>query len=119
MIRINEHYTKLQSTYLFTNIARKVSAFQDAHPDKEIIKLGIGDVTRALPNAVTAGFRLGVLELAEDATFKGYGPEQGYDFLRTAIAEHDFSSRGAKIDPSEVFVSDGAKCDTGNFQELF
>lgn len=119
MIRINENYTKLQSTYLFTNIARKVSAFQEAHPEKEIIKLGIGDVTRALPNAVTAGFKRGVLELADDATFKGYGPEQGYDFLRAAIAKHDFSSRGATIDPSEVFVSDGAKCDTGNFQELF
>ncbi len=119
MIKINQNFTKLQSTYLFTNIARKVSAFQKAHPDREIIKLGIGDVTKALTETMVDGLNRGVSEMASDETFKGYGPEQGYEFLRTAIAEHDFQSRGAAVDPSEVFVSDGAKCDTGNFQELF
>jgi LL-diaminopimelate aminotransferase len=119
MIKVNENYSKLQSTYLFTNIARKVAAFQEANPDRKVIKLGIGDVTRALPDSVVTSFRKGVEEMAEDATFKGYGPEQGYDFLREAIAENDFQARGAAVDPSEVFVSDGAKCDTGNFQELF
>ena len=119
MIRINQNFTKLQSTYLFTNVARKVSAFQEAHPDREVIKLGIGDVTRALTGTLVDGLNRGVAEMASDETFKGYGPEQGYEFLRTAIAEHDFRARGAMVDPSEVFVSDGAKCDTGNFQELF
>ena len=118
MIRINENYTKLQSTYLFTNIARKVAAFQEEQPDREIIKLGIGDVTRALPASVVDAFRSGVEEMSEDTSFRGYGPEQGYDFLRDAIAVNDFQSRGATIDAGEVFVSDGAKCDTGNFQEL-
>lgn len=119
MIRINQNYTKLQSSYLFTTVARKVQAFQEAHPDREIIKMGIGDVTRALPPFIVAEFQKAVAEMGSDATFRGYGPEQGYDFLREAIAEGDFRSRGAEIDASEVFVSDGAKCDTGNFQELF
>ena len=119
MIRMNDSYAKLQSTYLFTTIARKVSAFQEAHPEREIIKLGIGDVTRALPPSIIESFHRAVDEMADDATFRGYGPEQGYDFLREAIAVGDFQSRGASVDPSEVFVSDGAKCDTGNFQELF
>lgn len=119
MIRINQNFTKLQSTYLFTNVARKVWAFQEAHPDREVIKLGIGDVTKALTATMVDGLNRGVAEMASDETFKGYGPEQGYEFLRAAIAEHDFQSHGAMVDPSEVFVSDGAKCDTGNFQELF
>jgi LL-diaminopimelate aminotransferase len=119
MIRINENYLKLEATYLFTEIARRVSAFQKANPGAEIIRLGIGDVTRPLPAACIAAFHKGVEEMAAAATFRGYGPEQGYDFLREAIAEADFRSRGAEIAPEEIFVSDGAKCDNGNIQEIF
>jgi len=119
MIKINENYLKLQASYLFSNIAKRVSAFQQANPEREIIKLGIGDVTRALPRACTAAFHQAVDEMADDATFHGYGPEQGYAFLREKIAEHDFRSRGADISAEEIFVSDGAKCDTGNIQEIF
>ncbi len=119
MIRINENYLKLQASYLFSKIARKVSDFQRAHPDREIIKLGIGDVTRALPRACIDAFHRGVDEMAADATFRGYGPDQGYDFLREKIARYDYQARDADISADEIFVSDGAKCDTGNFQELF
>lgn len=119
MIRINENYLKLQTSYLFSNIAKKVNAFQSENPEKEIIRLGIGDVTRALPPACVAAFHAAVDEMARDDTFKGYGPEQGYDFLRTKIARHDFRDRGAQVAEDEVFVSDGAKCDTGNLQEIF
>ncbi len=119
MIRINENYLKLQASYLFSDIAKRVAAFQEAHPDREIIKLGIGDVTRALPKACTDAFHKAVDEMAEDATFRGYGPEQGYPFLREKIAAEDFKSRGADIAADEVFVSDGSKCDTANIQELF
>lgn len=119
MIKINEHYLKLQASYLFSNIAKKVTDFQTANPDKEIIRLGIGDVTHALPQACTEAFHAAVDEMAVDSSFRGYGPEQGYDFLREAIAENDFQSRGADISADEIFVSDGAKCDTGNIQELF
>jgi len=119
MIRINEHYRKLQSSYLFSDIAKRVAAFQQEHPETEVIKLGIGDVTLPLPPACIAAFHEAVDEMSREATFRGYGPEQGYPFLREKIAEQDFAARGAAIDPSEIFVSDGAKCDTGNFQELF
>ncbi len=119
MIKINEHYLKLQASYLFSNIAKKVGEFQQSNPDKEIIRLGIGDVTRALPTACTDAFHKAIDEMATDSSFRGYGPEQGYDFLREAIAENDFHSRGADISADEIFVSDGAKCDTGNIQELF
>ncbi len=119
MITINEHYLKLQASYLFSDIARRVSDFQQANPDREVIRLGIGDVTRALPRACTEAFHKAVDEMAQDLTFRGYGPEQGYEFLREAIAESDFQSRGADITADEIFVSDGAKCDTGNIQELF
>jgi len=119
MITINEHYLKLQASYLFSDIAKRVAAFQQNNPDKDIIKLGIGDVTRGLPAASIKAFHSAVDEMADDATFKGYGPEQGYSFLREAIAENDFQSRGADISADEIFVSDGAKCDTGNIQELF
>lgn len=119
MIKINENYQKLQASYLFSNIAKRVSAFQQANPDKNLIKLGIGDVTRALPDACVKAFHSAVDEMANDKTFHGYGPEQGYDFLREAIAKNDFQARGARIDADEVFVSDGAKCDSGNFQEIF
>ncbi|MCU7890628.1 MAG: LL-diaminopimelate aminotransferase [Candidatus Thiodiazotropha sp. (ex Ustalcina ferruginea)] len=119
MIKINENYKKLQASYLFSDIAKRVTAFQQANPDKHIIRLGIGDVTRALPDACIKAFHAAVDEMASDATFHGYGPEQGYDFLREAIAKGDYPSRGCKIDTDEVFVSDGAKCDSGNFQEIF
>jgi LL-diaminopimelate aminotransferase len=119
MIRINEHYLKLQASYLFSDIAKRVAAFQAAHPDREVIKLGIGDVTRALPPASIAAFHRAVDEMADDGLFRGYGPEQGYPFLREKIAESDFRARGARIDPDEIFISDGAKCDTGNIQEIF
>jgi LL-diaminopimelate aminotransferase len=119
MIRINSHYDKLQASYLFANIAKRVNTFQEQNPEKEIIRLGIGDVTRALPDACVSAFHKAVDEMAQDSTFRGYGPEQGYDFLREIIAKHDFQARGADIQEDEVFVSDGAKCDTGNIQEIF
>jgi LL-diaminopimelate aminotransferase len=119
MIRLNENYLKLQASYLFSEIAKRVNAYQAQHPDKKIIRLGIGDVTRALPEACVEAFHKAVDEMANDATFRGYGPEQGYAFLREKVAEHDYQARGADISPEEVFISDGAKCDTGNFQELF
>ena len=110
MIRINEHYLKLQTSYLFSDIAKKVAAYQSENPDQEIIRLGIGDVTRALPPACVAALHAAVDEMAQDATFRGYGPEQGYDFLRQKIAQHDFQDRGAQVAEDEIFVSDGAKC---------
>jgi LL-diaminopimelate aminotransferase len=119
MIRINENYTKLASAYLFSEIARRVEAFQKSHPDAKVIKLGIGDVTLPLTPSVTAAFRAGVEEMGRESTFRGYGPELGYDFLRSAIAEVDFRARGADIGPEEIIVSDGSKCDTANIQELF
>jgi LL-diaminopimelate aminotransferase len=119
MIRINENYLKLKASYLFADIARRVNAFQQANPDKKVIRLGIGDVTEPLPETVVAAFHQGVDEMADAGTFRGYGPEQGYDFLRELIAREDFQSRGADISADEIFVSDGAKCDTGNIQELF
>ena len=119
MIRINENYLKLEASYLFSEIAKKVSVFQAEHPDQEIIKLGIGDVTRALPSVCVAAFHKAVDEMGDDVSFRGYGPEQGYPFLREKIAAHDFQARGADIEADEIFISDGAKCDTGNIQELF
>lgn len=118
MIRMNNHYNKLRSSYLFSDIAKRVQAFQESHPDRSIIRLGIGDVTRALPPACIRAMHAAVDEMADDATFRGYGPEQGYEFLRKAISDNDFKARGCSIEADEVFVSDGAKCDTGNFQEL-
>jgi LL-diaminopimelate aminotransferase len=119
MIKINEHYLKLQSSYLFSTIAKKLASFQKETPGAEIIKLGIGDVTRALPEACIKAFDKAVQEMGDDRTFRGYGPEQGYPFLREKIAEHDFCLRGADITPDEIFISDGTKCDSGNIQELF
>jgi LL-diaminopimelate aminotransferase len=119
MIRANENYSKLQASYLFSDIAKRVNEYQAKNPEAHIIRLGIGDVVKALVPAVIKGFHEGVDEMARDATFRGYGPEQGYLFLREKIAENDFRARGADISPDEIFVSDGAKCDTGNFQELF
>ncbi len=119
MILINENYKKLKASYLFSEIAKRVTAFQESNPDIKVIKLGIGDVTKALPNACISAMHKAVDEMAADSSFRGYGPEQGYLFLREKIAENDFHSRNTDISPDEIFVSDGAKCDTGNFQELF
>ncbi|MDP1579497.1 MAG: LL-diaminopimelate aminotransferase [Candidatus Didemnitutus sp.] len=119
MIRINEHYTKLKASYLFADIARRVNAFVASHPDKPIIRLGIGDVTEPLPPVCISALHAATDEMADRATFKGYGPEQGYAFLREAIAQHDFQALGAKIAADEVFVSDGSKCDVANIQEIF
>lgn len=119
MVNINPHFDKLQKSYLFIDIARRVETFAQEHPDKEIIKLGIGDVTRPLTPTVVAAMHEAVEEMGKAESFRGYGPEQGYRFLREAIAEGDFKERGVDIDPDEIIVSDGAKCDTGNFQELF
>jgi len=119
MIKINENYLKLQASYLFSEIRRRTDEFQEANADKDIIKLGIGDVTRPLPKACIEAFHRAVDEMANDDTFRGYGPEQGYEFLREKIAKADFQDRGAEISADEIFVSDGAKCDTGNIQEIF
>jgi LL-diaminopimelate aminotransferase len=119
MIRANENYSKLKASYLFSDIAKRVNEYQAKNPEAHIIRLGIGDVVKALVPAVIEGFHRGVDEMAKDATFRGYGPEQGYLFLREKIAENDYHAQGADISPDEIFVSDGAKCDTGNFQELF
>lgn len=119
MIRINENYTKLKASYLFSDIAKRVNAFVAANPAKPVIRLGIGDVTEPLPPACIEALHAATAEMGQRATFKGYGPEQGYAFLREAIAQHDFAARGCAIEPDEIFVSDGAKCDCGNIQEIF
>ena len=119
MVRINENYLKIQSSYLFTEIARRVREYQAANPDAKIIRLGIGDVTEPLPPAVVEAMHKAVDDEASAATFRGYGPEQGYDFLRNAIADNDFKAYGVNVEADEIFVSDGAKCDCGNIQELF
>lgn len=118
MVTVNEHYLKLQSSYLFSDIAKRVSAYTQANPGKKVIRLGIGDVTMPLPPACIKAFHQAVDEMADEKTFRGYGPEQGYDFLREAVARNDFQAYGADIAADEIFISDGAKCDTGNFQEL-
>ena len=119
MIRISENYPKLVSSYLFSDVAKRVEAFQKAHPERSVIRLGIGDVTLPLTPTVLAAFHEGVREMGSAATFRGYGPDLGYDFLRSLIAEKDFKARGAEIGPDEIIVSDGSKCDTANIQELF
>ena len=119
MILVNENYGKLKASYLFADIAKRVKVFQSSYPEKPIIRLGIGDVTEPLPPACVEAFHKAVDEMAARETFRGYGPEQGYDFLREAIAQNDFRKRGADISADEIFVSDGAKCDTANIQELF
>jgi LL-diaminopimelate aminotransferase len=119
MAQINSNYLTLKAGYLFPEIGRRVSQFAAAHPQAPIIRLGIGDVTEPLPPAVIAAMHSAVDELGQRSTFRGYGPEQGYDFLRNAIAEHDFRSRGAQVAADEIFVSDGSKCDTGNILDIF
>ncbi|QGY43889.1 LL-diaminopimelate aminotransferase [Maribellus comscasis] len=119
MAIINENYLKLQAGYLFPEIGRRVSEFIEANPDKKVIKMGIGDVTQPLVPSVVKAFHEGVEEMAKAETFKGYGPEQGYAFLREAIAENSYKTRGIDISANDIFVSDGSKCDTGNIQEIF
>ncbi len=119
MIKVNENYLKLKSSYLFSDIAQRVNIFQKENPGLEITRLGIGDVTRELPKVCIDAFHKAVDEMANISTFKGYGPDQGYDFLREKVAKFDYQSRNADISADEIFISDGAKCDTANFQELF
>ena len=118
MAQVNENYAKLPGSYLFSDIARRTAAFSEAHPEVKLIKMGIGDVTRPLAPAVIAAMHAAVEDMAHAETFHGYGPEQGYDFLREAIAEHDFAARGVDIASDEIFVSDGAKSDCGNIGDL-
>ena len=115
---INENYLKLNQSYLFSTIAKKVNQFSEDHPDKKIIRLGIGDVTRPLPNCAIQAMHEAVNDMATQDTFRGYGPEQGYDFLRNSIANY-YQHRNIDIDASEIFVSDGAKSDTGNIGDIF
>jgi LL-diaminopimelate aminotransferase len=119
MATINDNYLKLKAGYLFPEIARRVNAFAQANPDAKIIRLGIGDVTEPLPEACRSAMIKAVEEMGDRATFQGYGPEQGYAWLREKIAAQDFQARGCNIDASEVFISDGSKCDTGNILDIF
>lgn len=119
MARMNDHYLKLAAGYLFPEIGRRVTAFQKANPKADVIRLGIGDVVLPLVPSVRQAMHEAIDEMAGTSGFRGYGPERGYDFLREAIAKHDFASRGVSIDPDEIFVSDGSKCDSGNIQEIF
>ena len=119
MATINENFLKLKAGYLFPEIGRRVRAFTDAHPDAAVIRLGIGDVTEPIPAACRDAIKAAVDELGDRDTFRGYGPEQGYEFLREAIAEHDFRARGCDVSASEIFVSDGSKCDSGNILDIF
>ena len=119
MVTINENYQKLPGSYLFSEIARRVAAYSEANPAKRLIRLGIGDVTRPLVPAVTQAMHQAVDEMATVTGFHGYGPEQGYAFLREAIAKEDYQARGADIAPDEIFVSDGAKSDCGNIGDIF
>ena len=118
MALINEHFLKLPGNYLFQDIAKRVKAYKVSHPKKRVISLGIGDVTRPLCPAVIEAMHKAVEEMATQATFRGYGPERGYDFLREAIIKNDYLTRGVHLDKDEIFVNDGAKSDTGNIQEI-
>ena len=119
MVKINDHYLKLKAGYLFPEIARRVNTFAEAHPDAQIIRLGIGDVTEPLPQACRDAMIQAVQEMGDRDKFKGYGPEQGYGWLREKIAQQDFQARGCDLDASEIFISDGSKCDTGNILDIF
>jgi len=119
MTVINQHYLELQGSYLFSEIAKRRTKYMQENPNADIISLGIGDVTRGLPEAVIKAMHKAVDDMVNPETFKGYGPEQGYSFLTELIAEHDYKSRNVTISPDEIFVSDGSKCDVGNIQEIF
>lgn len=119
MFKINDNYIKLPGSYLFSTIGKKVSAFTQANPDKNLIRLGIGDVTQPLAPAIIEAMHSAVDDMSYPASFKGYAPDLGYEFLRTAIAKNDYKARGCEIAADEIFISDGAKCDSGNIQEIF
>ena len=119
MVKVNDNYLKLPGSYLFSTIGKKVAAFSAANPDKKIIRLGIGDVTQPLAPAIIKALHGAVDEMADAATFHGYAPDLGYEFLRSAIAQNDYQDRGCDIATDEIFVSDGAKCDSSNIQEIF
>ena len=119
MLKINTNFQKLPGSYLFSAIAKKIENYKNANPDKDIIRLGIGDVTRPLTKSVIDALHTSVDEMAHEETFRGYAPDLGYSFLREAIAKNDFEKRGCDISADEIFISDGAKCDSGNIQELF
>ncbi len=119
MFKVNDNYLKLPGSYLFSTINKKVNAYAQANPNSKIIRLGIGDVTQPLAPVIVEALHNAVSEMGEADTFHGYGPDLGYEFLRNAIAENDYVARGCKISADEIFVSDGAKCDSGNIQEIF
>ena len=119
MYKVNENYLKIQGNYLFSTIAKKVQEFSEQNPDKEVIRLGIGDVTQPLAPVLENALQEAVQEMASADTFHGYAPDLGYEFLRSEIAKNDYQSRGCQISAEEIFVSDGAKCDCGNIQEIF
>ncbi len=119
MFKVNEDYLKLRGSYLFSNIGKKVSAFAAANPDAPIIKMGIGDVTQPLVPAIIKSLHDAVDEMGHIETFRGYAPDLGYEFLRKAMADNDYKARGCQIEADEIFISDGAKCDSGNIQEIF
>lgn len=119
MFTINENYLKLPGSYLFSNIAKKINVYQSENPEAEILRLGIGDVTQPLAPAIIEALHKAVDEMANAETFHGYAPDLGYEFLRNAIAKNDYKDRGCDISADEIFVSDGAKCDSGNIQEIF
>ena len=119
MVTVNKNYLKLPGSYLFSTIAKKVAAYQEANPDVEIVRLGIGDVTQPLAPAIIDALHKSVDEMANAETFHGYAPDLGYEFLRSAIAKNDYEARGCQISADEIFVSDGAKSDSGNIQEIF
>lgn len=119
MFRVNEDYLKLPGSYLFSTIGKKVAAYTEANPDKRIIRLGIGDVTKPLAPAIIESLHRAVDEMAHAETFRGYAPDLGYEFLRSAMAKNDYQERGCDIRADEIFISDGAKCDSGNIQEIF
>ncbi|MBU0505119.1 LL-diaminopimelate aminotransferase, partial [bacterium] len=119
MANVNSHYLKLKAGYLFPEIGRRVSSFLKDNPRASLIRLGIGDVTQPLPQAIVDAGKTAFNEMAQKQSFHGYGPEQGYEFLREAIVKNDFKARGVAIQADEIFISDGSKCDTGNIQEIF
>ena len=119
MALINENYQKLPSNYLFSEIAKRVNIYQTQNPKAKIIRLGIGDVTQPLPKVCIDAMKIAVDEMADAKTFRGYGPEQGYEFLRNKIADYNYKRRGINVNADEIFISDGSKCDCGNIQEIF
>ena len=119
MVKLNENFLKLQDNYLFSAVNKKMREYKEKNPKKKIINLGIGDVTRPIPNIIVETMKMACDEMKESATFRGYGPEQGYDFLKEKIIKYDYNIRGVNLDLDEVFISDGSKCDVGNIVDLF